>query len=136
MNRSLLRIVALHLLSTPAVRNLLDWRFGLKLLRDNRVPVRSKLGAFALGFIAFLALEILQLPVQTAMWALLSVAGIVLDFALDGVEFLVISSIVGLLALQFTTPKEIVEQIRGNKANFDNVDQNGRVYDVAGAKVR
>jgi hypothetical protein len=134
MNRSLLRIVALHLLSTPAMQNLLDWRFGLKLLRDNRVPVRSKMGAFVLGFIAFLALEILQLPVQTAMWALLSVAGIVLDFALDGVEFLVVSSIVGLLALQFTTPKEIVAQIRGNKSRFDNVDQSGRVYDVAGAK--
>jgi len=135
MNRSLLRMVALHFLSTPAMQNLLDWRFGLQLLRDGRVPVRSKLGAFALGFAVLFALEVLELPVQTAVWTLLPVLGIALDFAVDGVEFLIVPSLVALLTLQFTTPKEIVSQLRGNrKSGFDNFDSHGRVYDVAGSK--
>ena len=137
MNRSLLRLMASqvfsHLLTTPAAQSLLDWRFGLTLLRDGRVPVRSKLGAFALGFAALFALEVLELPVQAALWTLLPILGIALDFAVDGIEFLIIPSLIGVLALQFITPKEIVAQIRGGKTDFDS---NGRVYDVAGAKTR
>lgn len=90
----------------------LDPKFGLKLLRDARVPVKAKIAAFALGLGAVFLLEILELPLQTALWLLLPVVGAVADFAVDGIELLAGPLLVATLTLPYLAPRDLVEQIR------------------------
>ena len=140
MNRSLLTLVLgrafAHFLASPSAKKLLDWRLGLQLLRDRRVPLKSKFSAVALGFAALLILEIAQMPLQLALYTLLPILGIAIDFASDGLELLIIPSIVALLAMQFVTPREIVERIRGGAEFSDTFDAQGRVYEAASSSVR
>lgn len=90
----------------------LDPKFGLKLLRDGRVPVKSKIAAFALGLGAIFVLEILEIPIQTALWLLLPIVGAVADFAIDGIELLAGPLFVATLTLPYLAPRDVVEQIR------------------------
>lgn len=90
----------------------LDPKFGLKLLRDSRVPAKAKITAFALGLGAVFVLEILELPIQTALWLLLPFVGAAADFAIDGVELLAGPLLVATLTLPFLAPRDLVEQIR------------------------
>jgi len=92
--------------------NAIDPKFGLKLLRDARVPMKSKIAAFALGLAAVFVLEILELPLQTALWLLLPVVGMVADFAVDGIELLAGPLLVATITLPFLAPRDVVEQIR------------------------
>jgi hypothetical protein len=103
-----------------------DPKFGLRLLRDSRVPVKSKLAALALGLGAVFVLEILELPLQTALMFLLPVLGIAADFAIDGVELLAGPLLVASLTLQWIAPRAIVDQIRA--------EGDGRVYQAAYVK--
>lgn len=100
--------------------NALDPKFGMKLLRDSRVPVKAKISAFALGLAALFVLEILELPIQTALWLLLPVVGAAADFAVDGVELLAGPLLIATLALPYLAPRELVEQLRA--------EGDGRVY--------
>ncbi len=107
--------------------NALDPKFGLKLLRDGRVPLKSKMAAFALGLGAVFVLEILELPLQTALMLLLPFVGLAADFALDGIEILAGPLLFATLTLPYLAPREIVEQIRAE------ADNQGRVYVAASA---
>lgn len=106
----------------------LDPKFGLKLLRDKRVPVQPKIAAFALGLGAFLVLQILELPLEAALAVLLPFFGLAADIALNGVEFLAGPLLFTTLTLPYFAPREIVEQIRAEAANTDS---QGRVYVTA-----
>ncbi len=103
----------------------LDPKFGLKLLRDKRVPLQPKIAAFALGLGAVFVLEILELPLQMALMFLLPIVGLAADFALDGIEILAGPLLVATLTLPFLAPRDIVEQIR---AEAEQTDSQGRVY--------
>jgi len=98
--------------ATTITGHALDPKFGLKLLRDKRVPVKAKIAAFALGLGAVFLLEILELPLQTALWLLLPVVGAVADFAIDGIEILAGPLLVATLTLPYLVPHDLVEQIR------------------------
>lgn len=98
--------------ATKIVGNALDPKFGLKLLRDKRVPTKAKISAFALGLGAVFVLEILELPLQTALMLLLPFVGLAADFALDGIELLAGPLLVATLTLPYLAPRDIVEQIR------------------------
>jgi hypothetical protein len=100
----------------------IDPKFGMRLLRDGRVPIKSKLAALALGLGAVFVLEILELPLQTLLF-LLPVVGIAADFAIDGVELLAGPLLVASLTLQWIAPRDIVEQIRA--------EADGHVYQAA-----
>ncbi|PQV62493.1 hypothetical protein B1R32_1316 [Abditibacterium utsteinense] len=108
--------------------NALDPKFGLKLLRDRRIPLKSKVAAFALGLGAVVVLEILELPLQTALALLLPFIGLAADFALDGVELLAGPLLFATLMLPYLAPRDIVEQIR---AEAGQTDSQGRVYVTA-----
>ncbi|MBW3636532.1 MAG: hypothetical protein KY445_08725 [Armatimonadetes bacterium] len=90
----------------------LDFKLGLRLLRDGRVPFKSKIAGLGLGLGAVFILEILELPLQTALMLLLPFVGIAADLALDGVELLAGPIIVASLVLPYLAPRDIVEQIR------------------------
>ncbi len=106
--------------ATKVAGSALDPKFGLKLLRDGRVPVKAKIAAFALGLGAVLVLEILELPLQTALALLLPIVGLAADFAVDGIELLAGPLLVATLALPHLAPRAVVEQIRA--------EGDGRVY--------
>ena len=92
--------------------NALDPKFGLKLLRDGRIPVKSKIAAFGLGLAAAFVLEILELPIQTVLAILLPIVGLAADFAIDGVELLAGPLLVATLTLPYLAPRDLVAQIR------------------------
>ena len=110
-----------------------DWRLGLQLMRDGRVPARSKFQALALGVLALIALEVLELPVQAALWAFLPLIGAAADFAVDGLELLVVPFLISTIALPFLAPRDVVDALRGKRAA---TDEHGRVYDAVNSKVR
>lgn len=107
----------------------IDLKLGLRLLRDNRVPVKCKLSGLALGVGAVLVLEILELPLQTALWLLLPVVGMAADFALDGLELLAGPLLVAALTLPYLAPREIVEQIRAEG------QPQPQVYEAQGTRI-
>lgn len=107
----------------------IDPKFGFRLLRDGRVPVKSKISALALGVGAVLVLEILELPLQTALMLLLPIVGMAADFALDGVEILAGPLLVASLTLPYLAPRDIVEQIRAEG------QPQGQVYEAKGARI-
>lgn len=103
----------------------IDPKFGLKLLRDKRVPLQPKIAAFALGLGAVFVLEILELPLQMALMILLPIVGLAADLALDGVEILAGPLLVATLTLPYLAPRDIVDQIR---VEAEQTDSQGRVY--------
>jgi len=119
------------------LQKVLDWRLGLQLMRDGRVPLGNKVQASVLGLLALGALEVLELPIQTAMWAFLPLIGFAADAAIDGVELLAIPFLVATIVLPFLAPRDIVDGIRrGRSGDYPNTDEHGRVYDASSSKVR
>ena len=106
----------------------LDPKFGLKLLRDKRVPLQPKVAAFALGLGAVFVLQILELPLEAALALFLPLLGLATDVALNGAELLAGPLLFATLALPYLAPRDVVEQIRAEAANTDS---QGRVYVAA-----
>jgi hypothetical protein len=104
-----------------------DPKFGFRLLRDARVPVKTKMLALGLGLGAVFVLEILELPLQLALTLLLPLVGMAADFAIDGVELLAGPLLVASLTLPWLAPREIVEEIRA--------EYEGRVYQAVSANI-
>jgi len=59
-------------------------RLGYRLLRDHRVPIRAKLMALGIGAACIGALELLQLPLEAVLAAILPLIGITGDVAFKG----------------------------------------------------
>lgn len=106
----------------------LDPKFGLKLLRDKRVPLQPKIAALALGLGAVFVLQILELPFEAALALFLPLLGLATDIALNGAELLAGPLLVATLTLPYLAPREVVEQIR---AEAGQTDSQGRVYVTA-----
>ena len=137
MIQTLLRLLGGQLLhravSSGGLQKAFDWRLGLRLMRDGRVPMRAKFQSIALGVTALVALEVLELPIQTALWAFLPIIGFAADAAIDGIELLAVPFLISTIALPFLAPRDVVNSIRGKRPN---VDEQGRVYDAVKSKVR
>ena len=137
MIQSLLKMLGGQMLQRAVARGGLqkafDWRLGVQLMRDNRVPARSKWLSIAAGLLALGVLEVVELPVQAALWAFLPLIGFAADAAVDGIELLAVPFLVATIALPFLAPRDVVAQIRHQRAG---ADEHGRVYDAASAKVR
>jgi hypothetical protein len=85
---------------------------GYTLLRDRRVPIRAKLIALGLGAAVIGVIELLQLPVEGIMAALLPVIGAAGDLSLDGAEAVIGPLLIATLVLPHITPVDIVREIR------------------------
>lgn len=141
MIQTILRMLGGQLLQRAVAQGglskVFDWRLGVQLMRDGRIPARCKIQAGVLGLLALVALEVLELPIQAAMWAFLPLIGFAADAAIDGVELLAIPFLVATIALPFLAPRDIVDGIRrGRSGDYSNTDEYGRIYDASSSKVR
>ena len=96
--------------------NLLDLKLGYALMWDRRVPIGAKLLALALAIPLTALLELLELPVEGLIAALLSIFGVIGDLALDGVEIIAGPIIFSCLLLPFLAPTNVVSQVRQERS--------------------
>lgn len=142
MIRSLLQLLGREMVnravSNASVKRF-DWRLGVRLLRDKRVPLRTKGQSLMLGVFALMALEILELPIQTALWMLLPLVGFAADVAVDGLELLAVPFFVATIVLPFLAPREVVDSLRASSTKVASVnssdDPGARVYDAPSATI-
>ncbi len=144
----MLRFLLVHLghrvLGQSGVGRALDWKLGLRLLRDRRVASATKMSAFGIGLVALVALEVLEMPLQMALALLIPILGLAADFALDGIELLAVPFFVATLALPFLAPRELVDEVRsGMNPQPAKVPvpssrgfESGHVYDAPNSTVR
>jgi hypothetical protein len=90
----------------------MNMTLGYALLRDRRVPIRTKLIALGIGAAGVGAIELLQLPVEGVVAALLPLIGAAGDLALDGAEAVIGPVLVATLLLPHLAPADLVQQIR------------------------
>ena len=72
---------------------------GYALLRDQRVPIRAKLIALGAGAAIIAVIELLQIPFETIVAALMPFVGIPGDLTLDGAEALIGPILIACLLL-------------------------------------
>ena len=97
-------------------RPLLDLRLGFALMRDRRVPLRSKLIAVLLGLGITGIVEFLELPVEGLLSVMLPILGAAGDFVLDGAEMIAGPLLLANALLPFVAPQAIVEQVRAERS--------------------
>jgi hypothetical protein len=90
----------------------MNMTLGYALLRDRRVPIRTKLIALGIGAAGVGAIELLQLPVEGFVAALLPLIGAPGDLALDGAEAVIGPVLIATLLLPHLAPADLVHQIR------------------------
>jgi hypothetical protein len=90
----------------------MNMTLGYALLRDRRVPIRTKLIALGIGAAGVGAIELLQLPVEGVVAALLPLIGAAGDLALDGAEAVIGPVLIATLLLPHIAPADLVQQIR------------------------
>lgn len=100
----------------PPPHNSMNMQLGYALLRDRRVPIRAKLIALGIGAATVGAIELLQLPVEGVIAALLPFIGAAGDLALDGAEAIIGPVLIATLLLPHLAPADIVRQIRAERA--------------------
>src|ERR1700692_4850696 len=93
----------------------MSMQLGYALLRDRRVSIRAKLIALGIGAAAIGAIELLQLPVEGVVAALLPLIGAVGDLALDGAEAVIGPVLIATLLLPHLAPPDLVQQIRAER---------------------
>ena len=90
----------------------MNMMLGYTLLRDRRVPIRTKLIALGIGAAGVGAIELLQLPIEGVVAALLPFIGAAGDLALDGAEAIIGPVLIATLVLPHIAPPALVRQIR------------------------
>jgi hypothetical protein len=85
---------------------------GYTLLRHRRVPIRTKLVALGIGAATVGALELLELPVEGVLAALLPFVGVAGDLAFGSMEAVVGPILIATLLLPHLVPDDLVRQIR------------------------
>ena len=93
----------------------LDFRLGVALFRDRRVPVPHKMMALALGVIILVSLNAMELPLDTLVAFLLPVIGAGIDLAFNGIENIIGPLLLAALLLPHVAPKALVERIRAER---------------------
>lgn len=151
MLRLLLTHLGHHFFKNSNAARLLDWKLGLRLLRDRRVPTSAKFLSLLIGAGALLALEVFELPLQAALALLVPLLGLAADFALDGIELVAVPFFVATLTLPFLAPREVVAQLRGEtepqtvpiatdtprpQTPYSSGFGTGQVYDAPSATIR
>jgi hypothetical protein len=94
----------------------MSMQLGFALLRDRRVSIRAKLIALGIGAAAVSAIELLQLPVEGVVAALLPFIGAAGDLTLDGAEAVLGPVLIATLLLPHLAPADIVQQIRAERS--------------------
>jgi|SRR5215469_4447893 len=90
----------------------MDVRLGYRLLKDNRVPLRAKLTALGIGAACIAALEVLEMPLEAVLAAILPLVGITGDIALGGAEVVFGPVLIATILLPYMVAPPLVQQIR------------------------
>lgn len=90
----------------------MNMTLGYALLRDRRVPIRTKLIALGIGAAGVGAIELLQLPLEGVFAALLPLVGAAGDLTLDGAEAVIGPILIATLLLPHLAPADLVRQVR------------------------
>jgi hypothetical protein len=90
----------------------MNMTLGYALLRDRRVPIRTKLIALGIGAAGVGAIELLQLPLEGVFAALLPFVGVAGDLTLDGAEAVIGPILIATLLLPHLAPADLVRQVR------------------------
>jgi hypothetical protein len=90
-------------------------QLGYALLRDQRVPIRPKLIALAIGAAVVGFIELLQIPLESVFAVILPIFGIAGDVILDGAEAVIGTVFVATLLLPYLAPSTVVQQIRAER---------------------
>jgi hypothetical protein len=93
----------------------MNMTLGYALLRDRRVPIRTKLIALGIGAAGVGAIELLQLPVEGIVAVLLPLLGAAGDLTLDGAEAVIGPVLIATFLLPHLAPADLVQQIRAEK---------------------
>ena len=108
---------AMHrVLAKQAPTGRMDFRFGMKLWRDRRVPAKAKIQALLLSLLAMFFLNVLEIPAEAILLLALPMLGIPIDIAWNGLENIVGPILFMGWMLPRLTPKPIVEQILREEA--------------------
>jgi hypothetical protein len=94
----------------------MSMQLGYALLRNRRVSIPAKLIALGIGAAAVGAIELLQLPVEGVVAALLPFIGAAGDLTLDGTEAIIGPVLIATLVLPHLAPVDIVQQVRAERA--------------------
>lgn len=106
MQTQIVRAAAGQIVSRElARRKIVDIRGGIALLRSREVPFRYKLASVALGIVAMVVVQALEIPVETVIAALLGPLGLGFDMVLDGTEAIVLPALFAAAILPHLAPK-------------------------------
>lgn len=92
--------------------NLLDFKLGVSLLRDRRVPVPTKLFALGIGVALTLLLEAFEMPLEMLIAMVLPGVGLAANMAMDGLEAVLCPLLFAALALPHIAPKPVAAEAR------------------------
>ena len=96
--------------------HLFDIRLGFALMRDGRVPLRSKAVALLLGCVITGIVEFLELPLESILAVVLPILGAGGDFLLNGAELVAGPILLANILLPFVAPRHIVDQIHAERS--------------------
>lgn len=108
-------------------RPILDVRLGFALMRDRRVPLRSKLLAVLIGLAITGLMEFLELPFESIFAMLLPVLGVVGDGVIAGAEMISGPLLIACALLPFLSPRDVVDRIHSERSTGT---QNTPVIDI------
>jgi len=95
---------------------LVDVRLGFALMRDRRVPLRTKALAVLMGIGITAIVEFMEIPVEGVLATLLPILGIAGDAVLDGAEMIAGPLLLAHVLLPFLAPHDVVERIRSERS--------------------
>ena len=98
-----------------------DLKLGFALFKDKRISPLHKLLSIGIGVAATGVCIALEIPLEGVVMALLPIFGAALDIVADGVEAIVITSMVGCLVLPFIANKETVNQIMLDRSGMKSL---------------
>lgn len=85
---------------------------GYALLRDRRVPIKTKLIALGIGAAGVGVVELLQIPIEGVVAVLLPFVGVAGDLALDGAEAVIGPVLIATMLLPHLVSGDLVRQVR------------------------
>lgn len=93
----------------------LDIKFGFAMLKDRRVPFKSKLLAVGLGAGLVAALIGLQLPLEALVATVVPILGFMADILTDGLEAVIGTIGLASILLPYLAPKLLTQQLRNER---------------------
>jgi len=111
-----------------------DPKLGFAMLRDGRVPFRSKLGAVGAACAIVVLLLAVEFPLEAILGVFVPILGLPIDAFVDGLEAIIGPVLFASLILPHFAPKWLSHQIRAERHELlrdpTHIDEVDDVIDV------